>query len=183
MQEYALYSIGHGNKNIEDFIDELLIFGISYLVDVRSKPYSKSEFIQQFNKDALAKSLLNRNIKYLFMGRELGGLPKDDSCYTNGHVDYSKLKNNILFKSGLERLINANNKKLKVVLMCSESNPAECHRAKLIGQELVKKGIHLKHIVKDKKTLSQEKVMQLVFPNGKNDLFGEVPLVSRKAMV
>lgn len=183
MKESGLYSIGHGNKNIKDFIDELLFFDISYLIDVRSRPYSKSEFIQQFNQDALSKSLSNINIKYLFMGNELGGLPKDDSCCTNGHVDYSKLKENTLFKGGLKRLINANNKHLKVALMCSESNPVECHRAKLIGEELTKKGIYLKHIVKNKEILSQRKVMEYVFPNGKNDLFGEIPLVSRRIVV
>ena len=37
----TLYSIGHGNKEIEDFIQELKSFNIQYLVDIRSKPFSK----------------------------------------------------------------------------------------------------------------------------------------------
>lgn len=180
MKESGIYSIGHGNKSIETFIDELLFFDIGYLIDVRSIPYSKSEFIRQFNQDALSKSLLNKSIKYIYMGKELGGLPKDDLCYTSGHVDYNKLKEKIFFKDGLKRLIVANDKKLKIAIMCSESNPAECHRAKLIGEELIKKGMNLKHIIKNKEVLSQKEVMSIVFPNGKNDLFGKIPLASRR---
>ena len=37
----TLYSIGHGNKTIEEFEEELRSFGILYLIDVRTKPYSK----------------------------------------------------------------------------------------------------------------------------------------------
>lgn len=180
MRESRIYSIGHGNKSIETFIEELLFFKIDYLIDVRSIPYSKSEFIQQFNQDVLSKSLSNKGIKYIFMGKELGGLPKDDLCYTSGRVDYSKLKENIFFKDGLKRLVVANDKQLKIAIMCSESNPAECHRTKLIGEELTKKNINLNHIIKNKEILSQKEVMSIVFPNGKNDLFGKIPLTSRR---
>jgi uncharacterized protein (DUF488 family) len=41
MKQKNLYSIGHGNKSIEKFIEQLKDFDIEYLIDVRSKPYSK----------------------------------------------------------------------------------------------------------------------------------------------
>ena len=41
MSESFLYSIGHSNKTIEELISELRLYGIQYLIDVRSMPYSK----------------------------------------------------------------------------------------------------------------------------------------------
>jgi hypothetical protein len=67
--------------------------------------------------------------------------------------------------------------------MCSESKPEECHRSKLIGQELLKKKISLKHIVSDKLVKSQEMVMsELTKGKGTVDLFGnEIDFTSRKS--
>ena len=67
MKQENLYSIGHGNKNIEKFIEELKNFNIKYLIDIRSKPYSK--FNQQFNQDELKDSLSQENIKYTVSSR------------------------------------------------------------------------------------------------------------------
>ena len=182
MKQENLFSIGHGNKSIEKFIEELKNFNIKYLIDIRSKPYSK--FNQQFNQDELKDSLSQENIKYTFLGKELGGVPEDPSCYTEGNVDYDKLKKKTIFKDGLKRLITADDKSIKVAIMCSESKPEECHRAKLIGEELTKFDINLNHITKDqaKETIiiDQKEVMFIVAPNGKFDLFGEVPFGSRK---
>jgi len=177
MEKSTLYSIGHGNKSIETLIEELKHFGINYLIDIRSKPYSK--YNPQFNQNELKFSLLNKNIKYTFMGDVLGGLPDDTSCYTNGHVDYDKLKEKDFFKKGLQRLITANEKKIKVAIMCSESKPEECHRTKLIGEELIKLGINLNHITRTKNSQKQliikkqKDVMLIVAPNGTVNLFGE----------
>lgn len=177
MKKSSLYSIGHGNKSIETFIEELKFFGINYLIDIRSKPYSK--YNPQFNQNELKFSLLEKKITYIFLGDILGGLPEDMSCYTNGHVDYDKLKEKDFFKQGLERLITANDKQIKVAIMCSESKPEECHRTKLIGEELKKNEIVLNHITRSKskqKDLiikSQGQVMLEVAPNGTVNLFGE----------
>ncbi|MEX0980556.1 MAG: DUF488 domain-containing protein [Bacteroidales bacterium] len=177
MKESSLYSIGHGNKTIETFVTELKHFGIDYLIDIRSKPYSK--YNPQFNQNELKFSLLSEKITYAFMGDILGGLPDDRTCYTNGHVDYDKLKEKDFFKQGLQRLINAHDKNIKVAIMCSESKPEECHRTKLIGEELGKLDIVLNHITRSKnkqKDLlikTQGQVMLEVAPNGTVNLFGE----------
>ena len=184
MERSSLYSIGHGNKSVETLIEELKYFDINYLIDIRSKPYSK--YHPQFNKNDIKFSLEKENITYTFMGDILGGLPDDNTCYTNGHVDYNKLKEKDFFKKGLERLITANNKKIKVAIMCSESNPAECHRSKLIGVELGKKGIVLNHITRTKNTKQiitkdQATVILEVATNGMVSLFdGELSFGSRK---
>jgi len=177
MGKSSLYSIGHGNKSIETLVEELNFFGINYLIDIRSKPYSK--YSPQFNQNSLKFSLIEKDIKYTFMGDILGGLPEDPTCYTNGHVDYEKLKEKDFFKTGLQRLVTAHNKKIKVAIMCSESKPEECHRTKLIGEELKTYGITLNHITRTKNnqkqiiTKDQNEVMQIVAPNGIINLFGE----------
>ncbi|MCA1759785.1 MAG: hypothetical protein LC658_08445, partial [Bacteroidales bacterium] len=69
------------------------------------------------------------------------------------------------------------------VVMCSETNPGECHRSKLVGQELLKNGISLNHIISAKLVKSQETVMtELTKGLGTVDLFGNVKeFVSRKS--
>lgn len=182
MRDTTLYSIGHGNKEIEKFIDELKSFEIKYLLDIRSKPYSK--WNPQFNQVALEIELKNNGITYVFVGDNLGGLPQDRSCYDqDGKVVYDWIKEKDFFKQGLKRLTTANEKNINLAIMCSESKPEECHRSKLIGQELLKKEISLKHIVADKKVKSQETVMnELTKGKGTIDLFGnETDFTSRKS--
>lgn len=183
MKNSTLHTIGHGNKSIEQLIKELNSFEIKYVIDVRSKPYSK--YNPHFNKNELKFSLLDNNIQYVFLGKQLGGLPTDLTCYTNGKVDYDKIKDKDFFKEGLSRLITANKKQIKVAIMCSESNPKQCHRSKLIGEELRKFGISLNHIinenlVKDQFTVMTEVTKGLPMQN----LFGEtVSFSSRKKYI
>jgi uncharacterized protein (DUF488 family) len=182
MNETTIYSIGHGNKNIEDFIKELKTFEVQFLLDIRTKPFSK--WNPQFNQNALKFKLEENGIKYVFVGDTLGGLPEDRSCYDfNGKVVYDFIKDKDFFKEGLERLTTANEKQIKLAIMCSESKPEECHRSKLIGQELLKKKISLKHIVSEKLVKSQEMVMsELTKGKGTVDLFGnEIDFTSRKS--
>lgn len=182
MLETTIYSIGHGNKTIEDFITELVSFDIEYLLDIRSKPYSK--WNPQFNQAVLEMELKEHGIVYVFVGDTLGGLPQDRSCYDrHGKVVYDFIKEKDFFKEGLNRLTIANEKKIRLAIMCSESKPEECHRSKLIGQELLKKEISLQHIVSEKLVKSQETVMnELTKGKGTVDLFGnEMDFTSRKS--
>lgn len=181
MRDTTIYSIGHGNKDIEDFIAELKSFDIEYLLDIRSKPFSK--WNPQFNQSALELELKKHEIIYVFVGDTLGGLPEDRSCYDyNGKVVYDLIKEKDFFKEGLNRLTTANDKKIRLAIMCSESKPEECHRSKLIGQELLKKEISLKHIVSTSRVKSQQAVMnELTKGKGTVDLFGNtMDFTSRK---
>ncbi len=176
----TLYSIGHGNKTFEEFEEELRSFNIQYLIDVRSKPYSK--WNPSFNQDMLKYLLKESGFTYVYMGDTIGGMPSDSSCYTDGHIDYAKVKEKEFFKAGFTRLLTAAEKELSVAIMCSESEPDKCHRSKLIGQELMKYGISLNHIVGVGKIQSQETVMvKLTKGLGTMTLFGEETFVSRKA--
>lgn len=172
MKESTTYSIGHGNKKIEEFIKELKSFEIDYLLDLRSKPYSK--WNPHFNQNDLKAALQNEDIKYVFVGHQLGGLPDDNTCYdAHGKVVYDQIRDKEFFKQGIERLIKADRNKNRIALMCSEAKPSECHRSKLIGKELQNHQIELLHIVGPNKLKSQNEVIN-EFNKGLNetDLFG-----------
>ncbi|MDR3127131.1 MAG: DUF488 domain-containing protein [Tannerellaceae bacterium] len=178
----TIYSIGHGNKSIEEFIQELKSFDIGFLIDIRSNPYSK--WYPQFNQIPLKKEIEKNDIKYVFLGDKLGGLPNDRSCYDiNGKVVYDLVKNKDFFQEGLNRLITANSKTIKVAIMCSESKPEECHRSKLIGKELLKTNISVNHIISKNKVKPQEIVIsELTDGFGVVDLFkNRIEFTSRKS--
>ncbi len=172
MNESTIYSIGHGAKTFNDFFEELSSFQIQYLIDVRSQPYSK--WNPEFNKEILEQKMAKTNIRYIYWGAILGGRPNDISCYTDNRIDYSKLRQKDFFIDGISRIIIANEKQIRVAVMCSEANPAICHRSKCIGQDLLSKGISMHHIVGPNKSKSQELVMaELTKGLGIVDLFGQ----------
>jgi uncharacterized protein (DUF488 family) len=182
MEKKPLYTIGHGNRKPEDFLAMLKDFGIEYLIDVRSQPYSK--FNPQFNQNDLKFFLERNGIKYVFMGDTIGGRPTDTSCYDKeGKVDYEAVKMKEFFLNGINRLKTAYNKNINVVIMCSESKPCECHRSKLIGKVLNKDNIVLKHIDEKGKLKDQSTVMnELNKGLSEYDLFGNpINPTSRKA--
>src|SRR5215475_103312 len=140
MEKRSLYTIGHGTRKIEDFLETLRSFSIQYLIDVRSQPYSK--FSPQYNQSDLKFFLERHGITYVFMGESIGGRPSDPSCYDkDGKVDYEKVKTKEFFKRGIERLKIAYAKNIPTVIMCSEGKPSECHRSKLIGRVLSSENI------------------------------------------
>ena len=143
----TLYSIGHGQKPLEEFYYELTSFGIQYVIDVRSSPFSK--WAPQYNQREIAFFLKSNNIVYVYMGNIIGGRPLNESCYDlEGHYDYKKMAQEPSFKKGLLRLVNANERQFNVAVMCSESDPLMCHRSKLIGRELYENyHINMKHIL------------------------------------
>lgn len=177
----TLHSIGYGNRSIEDFINQLQQFGIEYLVDVRSKPYSK--FNPDFKKKSLDHNLKQAGIQYVFLGDSLGGMPENPCCYNEtGKVDYNRIRIQDFYKNSLLRLITAHHKNVKLAIMCSELNPASCHRSKLIGVDLLEQGINLNHINQHNRLMSQAEVSnQMNKGKGIIDLFGETNLSSRKA--
>jgi uncharacterized protein (DUF488 family) len=168
MHNKQLYTIGHGNRKPEDFLGLLKEYGIEYLVDVRSQPYSK--FNPQFNQNELKFFLERNGVRYVFMGDNIGGRPKDTTCYDDdGKVDYEKVKLKDFFLQGIDRLKTAYNKDINLVIMCSESKPCDCHRSKLIGRVLNNDKITLKHIDENGKLKDQSTVI-LELNKGKNDI-------------
>jgi uncharacterized protein (DUF488 family) len=141
----TIYSIGHGIKKIEVLIDELQSFEIAYLIDIRSVPYSR--FNPQYRQPALRASVEEAGIQYVYLGDALGGRPKDEAVYEDGRVAYDRVMEQGWFQEGIQRLVTANEKGIRVAVLCSETKPEECHRSRLVGRALWKLGISVRHIV------------------------------------
>ena len=71
MHKGAVFTIGHSNLSIDEFIANLRRNGITMVRDIRSWPQSKS--FPHFGKDALKESLEKAGIKYVFNGDVMGG--------------------------------------------------------------------------------------------------------------
>jgi len=166
----SIISIGYSRRSVDNFIDILKSNNVLFLIDVRSKPYSK--YSPDYNQDSFKLYLKGQDIKYVFMGDTVGGLPKESSCYTDGKVDYVKTAKSQNFQEGLSRLIKASSLDVNVAIMCAEMKPEDCHRSKLIGEELKKKNVHVCHIDKDGSLISQDDVINRI-TKGQYSMFDE----------
>jgi uncharacterized protein (DUF488 family) len=143
----TVFTIGHSTHPQEGFIALLHQHGITALCDVRSKPYSRMN--PQFNREDLEKALLAQSIQYRFLGKELGARSDDPSCYEGGKVQYDRLAQTDLFKHGVKRVLRGMKEDFRIVLMCAEKEPLECHRAILVARHLAALGIDVAHIHAD----------------------------------
>lgn len=152
-----IFTIGYGKRNSEEFVATLQQHAIQFLIDVRSAPYSR--YKPNFSKDNLADSLRQYGIRYVFMGNLLGGRPDDPDCYTNGRIDYERVKTMPFYQQGIGRLQKAFEQQHRVAIMCSEGKPEKCHRTLLIGKTLTELGIPLVHLDENGEEQSQTAVL------------------------
>ena len=140
-----LFTIGHSNHSIEKFSRLLDENGIMILVDVRTAPYS--HYNPQFNRENLQNSLALHDIQYAYAGKYLGGRPPDPTCYKSRvlpkegidylhEVDYPEVMKRKWFIQGIQQLLELADQDVTAI-MCSEENPAECHRHHLIARYLI----------------------------------------------
>ncbi len=179
-EQIPIYTIGYGERSIEDFIAALQQYQIAYVVDVRTAPYSR--YKPEYSKEALSAALQAQGIRYLFLGDQLGGRPPDPACYSDGKVDYEKVKLQPFYQAGLARVQQAFTQQIRVVLMCSEGKPMQCHRSKLIGASLTSAEIPIVHIDEQGVLKSQDDVINDL-TGGQLSLFGDPTFSSRKRYV
>jgi uncharacterized protein (DUF488 family) len=153
-----IFTIGYGARTVEELAAVLQAQRIEYLIDVRTAPYSR--YKPEFSKDVLEAALKMYGIRYLYMGDSLGGRPDDPTCYVDGKVDYSRVQARPFYQAGIARIQAAFAQGRRVVLMCSEGKPEECHRAKLIGATLTSLGIPVAHIDENDELCTQAQVQE-----------------------
>ena len=61
-----LFSIGHGNRSWDSFLEILTAQECKFLIDVRSFP--RSRFNPSFDRAVLEEACSSAGIKYVFMG-------------------------------------------------------------------------------------------------------------------
>ena len=130
---------------------------VEVLVDVRSSPYAK--YSTHFNQSSLSATIKLAGLKYLFMGAEIGGMPKNPEFYDDeGYVLYWKIAESPEFKESITRILNGI-RLYKVTLMCGEENPAGCHRRLLISRVLKSHGLTVNHIRGDGHLESEDEML------------------------
>jgi uncharacterized protein (DUF488 family) len=108
-------------------------FKISILVDVRRFPTSK---LEHFKKEKLEHLLKQEGIRYIYLGKELGG-------YRRG--GYKRYMESVEFMMGIKKLEKIAEDS-RTVIMCAERFPWRCHR-KYISITLEERGWRVAHIL------------------------------------
>ena len=145
-EDGTVLTIGHSNHPVEAFVELLSRHRVTALADVRSAPWSR--FNPHFNREPLAVALKSEGIRYVYLGRELGGRSDDPSCYENGRIRYDRLACTDRFKDGIDRVARGAAEH-RVALMCAEKEPLDCHRTLLVGRALDERGVKVEHILAD----------------------------------
>ena len=141
-----ILTIGHSNHEAAQFIALLVRNGVTAVADVRSSPHSAR--FPHFCRNAIRESLLATNIAYVYLGDVLGGRPPLTLLNPDGFADYPRMAEQASFVAGLSRLKQGSDR-YRLALMCSEADPADCHRALLIGRQLSSCGLPVGHILRE----------------------------------
>jgi len=159
-----VFTIGYGGRETGEFIALLNEYEIDTLVDVRSQPYSR--FAPDFCKERLSAILNRSGIEYQFMGNSLGGRPRDSQCYTYSPqrkkrlLDAKKCEAREFYQQGISQLKRALAAGRRIVIMCSELEPHDCHRGYVLGKTLDGEEIAVTHIGKYGELLSQSQIRE-----------------------
>lgn len=151
-----LYTVGHSIQSVEEFYEMIRKFEIDCIIDVRSMPFS--QHAPQFNKDPLKAFLNMNNILYAHFGTEFGARRTDClvTSYKDGvevqQVNFEKGTTTADFQRGIQRLNTALSQGRTISLMCTESNPLDCHRFSFISRYLFDNKYDIKHIMRDKES-------------------------------
>ncbi|MHB8234979.1 MAG: DUF488 domain-containing protein [Solirubrobacteraceae bacterium] len=152
----CVWSVGHSNHSSERLLELLAGQQIAFVVDVRSYPYSR--VAPQHNREALAAWLAAEQIRYLYLGAELGGRPEDPEHYDReGHALYAPMSEQAEFRTALGRVLDGA-RDHRIALLCSEGDPTHCHRRLLVGKVLAEHGVELRHILRDGSVLGEREV-------------------------
>jgi len=141
-----IFTIGHSTHSIDVFIELLQQHRIAVICDVRSIPYSR--YNPQYNRENLKRALAERDIVYVFMGKELGVRSENPQCYRHGQVQYKRLAQEPTFIKGIHWL-REEMKTHRIALLCAEKDPLTCHRTILVCRNLRANDIEIQHILED----------------------------------
>ena len=148
---HPFFTIGHSTRRLEEFVEQLQAIGVTFIVDVRTVPRSRTN--PQYNRDVLAQSLASINVQYDHVA-ELGGLrgrqrdvaPDVNAFWTNesfhNYADYAMSAG---FHRGLTRLRHLGQAQ-RCAIMCAEAVWWRCHR-RIIADYLIAGGDIVFHIL------------------------------------
>ncbi|WP_417365565.1 DUF488 family protein [Glutamicibacter arilaitensis] len=146
-----IFTVGHSDRTIGDFIGLLASQGIEHVLDVRK--LAGSNKYPHFNADALAQSLTQSHIGYSHAPELSGRRPvsKDvdfevNAWWTNrsfhNYADYALSPE---FSAALEQLIELSAQQ-RTAIMCAEAVWWRCHR-RIITDHLLARGQSVLHLI------------------------------------
>ena len=147
-EDKTIWTIGHSNLLLEEFLPLLETFRIQVVADIRRLPGSRK--YPWFNQAELNLSLQKDGIRYIHFP-DLGGrrTPRPDSKNTAwrnkafmGYADYMETKE---FREAIQRLEQIALSE-RLAYMCSEAVWWRCHRA-LVSDYLKARGWKVIHIM------------------------------------
>ncbi len=150
-----LWTIGYGNRTFQPWILALHKYEITHVVDVRAIP--ESRHWTDFRRAALATSLPDLGLKYLFMGDRLGiveGFPREIAYMNPADRKFALLPEP--FQIAIDRLKEAAlEQDRRIALLCGCLRPDRCHRGRVLGPVLEALGVNVLHIDADDQVLTQ----------------------------
>jgi uncharacterized protein (DUF488 family) len=153
MDPATLWTIGHSNRALEQFLELLASQRIQTLADVRRFPGSRR--LPHFNQENLSQSLAGAGIEYVHFP-ELGGRRKalpnspNNAWRNEAFRAYADFMMTPEFRAGIDRLLQVAQQK-RTAIMCAEALWWQCHRS-LVADYLKATGHDVIHILTPKKT-------------------------------
>lgn len=146
----TVFTVGHSNRPIEEFLAMLAASGIELVGDIRSVVGSRRN--PQFGRDELPRALEDAGIAYRRL-EDLGGRrytrvgeESINGAWRNrsfrAYADYMQTE---AFARGVEELIRLAERQ-RTAIMCAEAVPWRCHRS-LVGDALLVRGIEVVDIM------------------------------------
>jgi uncharacterized protein (DUF488 family) len=152
----TIWTIGHSTRTLLELVALLKAHRIDALADVRSFPTSQRH--PDFRKEHLAQCLPEVDIRYRWLGKELGGFRKRSSptsphsaLVNSGFRNYADHMDTEEFHQGVVEL-QAFATKMRVAIMCAEKLWWRCHRSLLSDYLFACCGVEIIHIVDEGKT-------------------------------
>ncbi len=156
----VIYTIGHSNRSLDDFITTLSHYQISLVADVRSLPHSRAN--PHFNKEVLEYELPRSTINYVWMGEGLGGFRQqtltespNTAWRVKGFRNYADYALTDDFSAALSKLITCASEQT-TVCMCAEVLWTRCHR-RIIADYLCLRGWEVMHILNTSRSTPHER--------------------------
>lgn len=125
-----IFSLGHGAKPLDVFLNKLKEYKIDLVIDARSYPVSR--FHSHYNKMPLQRALAKETIKYLWRGNSIGGRAE-----------------NVGYEQTIDELVKLAKLGTQVCVICSESNHLKCHRYTVLTPSFEERGLLVIHILYD----------------------------------
>jgi uncharacterized protein (DUF488 family) len=168
MARRPLLTVGHSTLDVERFLDLLRQHDVTDVLDVRSQPYSR--YVPRFNREALTASLASSGIEYHFLGREFGARSPDPDAYDDdGRVRYAAIRGTSAFEQRLLEVITAADAGRQQALLCTEADPADCHRSVLVAHAFYESDLPVAHIRADSRLEDHRELLERI--SGPPDLF------------